>query len=81
MNHFPEFEYLINKTASNIATTIDFNATLFTKSLEYFNSITDKMFYAWTVKAADSINNVSDLAKENINETTTKVVNIFGDRK
>jgi hypothetical protein len=81
MNHFPELEYIINKTASNVATTIDFNTTLFTKSLEYFNSVTDKMFYAWTVKAADSINTVSDLAKENINEATTKVVNIFGDRK
>jgi hypothetical protein len=78
---FPEVEYVINKTASTIATTIDFNTTLFTKSLEYFNQVTDKMFYAWTVQASDSINKVSDYAKENINETTTKVTSLFGDRK
>jgi len=79
-NHFPEVEYIVNKTASNIATTIDFNTTLFTKSLEYLNEITDKMFYAWTVQAADAINKVSDHAKENI-KSSTKIVELFGDRK
>jgi hypothetical protein len=80
-NHFPEAEYIINKTTSNIATTIDFNTLLFTKSLEYFNQITDKMFYAYTIKAADTLNNVSDYAKENINQSTTKIVELFGSRK
>jgi hypothetical protein len=79
-NHFPELEFIINKTASNIATTIDFNTAVYTKSLEYFNQITDKMFYAWTVQAADTINNVSDYAKENI-KSSTKIVELFGDRK
>ena len=78
---FPEAEYIINKTASNIATTIDFNTSLFTKSMEYFNEITDKMFYAWTVQASDSLNKVSDYAKENITESSTKIVELFGNRK
>jgi hypothetical protein len=78
---FPEAEYVINKTASTIATTIDFNTSLFTKSMEYFNEITDKMFYAYTIQAADSLNKVSDYAKENINQTSTKIVELFGDRK
>lgn len=79
--NFPEVEYVINKTTSNIAATIDFNTLLFTKSLEYFNDITDKMFYSYTVKATDTLNNVSDYAKENINQSTTKIVELFGDRK
>lgn len=79
--NFPEVEYVINKTTSNIAATIDFNTLLFTKSLEYFNDITDKMFYSYTVKAADTLNNVSDYAKENINQSTIKIVELFGDRK
>jgi hypothetical protein len=79
--HYPELEFAINKTTSNISATIDFNAALFTKSLEFFNQVTDKMFYAWTVQAADSINNVSDYAKENINQSKTKIVELFGDRK
>jgi hypothetical protein len=80
LNHLPEVEYVINKTASNIATTIDFNTTIFTKSMEYFNQLTDKMFYAWTVQAADAINSISDHAKENI-KSSTKIVELFGDRK
>jgi hypothetical protein len=79
--HFPELEYAVNKTVSNIATTIDFNTALFTKSLEYFNDITDKMFYAYTVKVAESLNTVSDHAKENIQKTTNQIVELFGDRK
>jgi hypothetical protein len=81
INHFPEVEFAINKTASTVSSTIDFNTAVFTKSLEYFNEVTDKMFYAWTVQASDSINKVSDYAKENINQSTTKIVELFGDRK
>jgi predicted DNA-binding protein (UPF0278 family) len=81
IKHYPEMEYFINKTTSTIATTIDFNAALFAKSLEYFNDVTDKMFYAYTVKVADSLNNVSDYAKENIQKSTKQIVDLLGDRK
>jgi hypothetical protein len=79
--HFPEAEYIINKTASNIATTIDFNTAVYTKSLEYFNQLTDKMFYAWTLKASDTINTVSDYTKNTLDESKSKIVELFGDRK
>jgi hypothetical protein len=81
INHFPEVEFAINKTANAVTATIDFNTNVYTKSLEYFNEITDKMFYAWTSKAAESLNTVSDHAKENITETTTKIVALLGGGK
>lgn len=77
----PEMTYVINKTFSNIATTINFQTTLFVKGLEYFNELTDKAFYAYTTQAADAINTISDYAKENITESSGKVSKLFGDRK
>jgi hypothetical protein len=78
---FPEAEFIVNKSASTIASTIEFNTVLFTQSLEYLNKITDKMFYAWTVQAADTINTVSDHAKENITQSAEKVVKLFSNSK
>jgi len=77
----PEAEYAFNKTTDVMVSTIDFNTTMVTKSMEYFNQVTDKMFYAWTVQAADTINKVSDYAKENITESKTKIVDLLGDTK
>ena len=65
---FPEVEFVINKTASNISTTIDFGTAVYIKSLEYFNEITDKMFYSWTHQFAENINNANEYTKKNINE-------------
>lgn len=79
--HFPEAEYLINKTADVAACTIDLNNSIFHQSLKFFNEITDKMYYSYTVKAAESLNTVSDYAKENIKKTQSQIVDLFGDRK
>jgi len=77
----PEAEFAFNKTTDVMISTIDFNTSLINKSMEYFNQVTDKMFYAWTVQAADTINKVSDHAKENIKQSKTKIVDLLGDRK
>jgi hypothetical protein len=77
----PEAEFIMNKTTNTIEATIDFNAALFTKSLEYFNEVTDKKFYSATVQIADSINNITDYAKENIKTSTNTLRSLFGNTK
>lgn len=78
---FPEAEYFVNKTTEVTKATIDFQSKLFTDTLEYFNTITDKMFYTYTVKAAESVNAATEYAKENITSNQKKVANLFGNSK
>jgi hypothetical protein len=77
----PEIESYVNKAVRNVQATIDFNTVLFIKSLEYFNTVTDKAFFAWTNQVADSLNTASDYAKENVTESTTKVTKLFANGK
>jgi hypothetical protein len=77
----PELEFAFNKSTDIVIATMDYQAKLFTDTLEYFNSVTDRMFYTYTVKAAESVNNVTEYAKENITTGKKKVANIFGDSK
>lgn len=64
----PEAEFIVNKTVSNISSTIDFGTSVYIKSLEYFNEITDKMFYSWTHQFAENINTANEYTKKNIIE-------------
>jgi hypothetical protein len=77
----PEVEYAFNKTTDVMVSTIDFNTVMTSKSIDYFNQVTDRMFYTWTVQAIDAINKVSNYAKENITESKTKIVDLFGNTK
>lgn len=75
----PELEYAVNKSIDLTVSTIEFQGSILTKSLEFFNEVTDKMFYTYTVKAAESINAATDNAKENISKL--KSYNVFGSGK
>lgn len=77
----PEAEYIFNKTTDIMIATIDFQGKLFTTTLEYVNAVTDKMFYTYTVKAAETVNSATEYAKENITSNSKKVANLFGNSK
>jgi hypothetical protein len=76
---FPELEYYTTKSTNLMVDTIEFQGILFTKSLEYFNKITDRMFYTYTEKAAETVNAATEYAKENIKDT--KITKLFGSGK
>jgi hypothetical protein len=75
----PELEYAVNKSIDATIATIEFQGDILTKSLEFFNQVTDKMFYTYTVKAAETINTATENAKENISKL--KTYNVFGSGK
>lgn len=79
--HVPEAEFIFNKTVSNVEATIDFNAAVFAKSLEYFNSLTDRNFYSMTSQVAESINKVTDYAKENFKTTSGTIKSLLATSK
>lgn len=75
---FPELETMFDKTADFTKATLDYQANLFTNSLDYFNAVTDKMFYTYTVSTADAVNKATEYAKENITANKKKVSTLFG---
>ena len=77
----PESEYVFNKVTDVTIATIEYHGKLFTTTLEYINAITDKMFYTYTTKAAESVNAATEYAKENITTNNKKVANLFGNSK
>jgi len=78
--NLPEAEFIVNKTSSNIVSTIEFNTAFLIKSLEYYNKLTDNMFFAWTNQTAETLNTATDYAKENITQSQDKIVKLFGSR-
>jgi hypothetical protein len=74
----PQFEYLFNQSVANINTTLDLNKNLLSESLSYFDKITDKKFVAASSQIAESINKVTDYAKENIKTSSGTLRTLFG---
>lgn len=77
---FPEVEFTFNKSIDAGLAAIDYQAKLFTTTLEYINEVTDKMFYTYTLKAAETVNSATDYAKENIKSNRKKVAEILGSK-
>lgn len=77
----PELNTVVEKSTSIAIQTIEFQRTLFAETLKYFNDVTDKMFYTYTVKAAETVNSATEYAKENITTGQKKVANLFGNSK
>jgi hypothetical protein len=75
----PEFENIAVKSTSFMVDTMEFQKSVYIKSLEYFNQITDRMFYTYTEKASETIEAATEYAKENIKQQ--KVANLFGSGK
>jgi len=71
----------VTKSKDIAIKTIDFNEVLFKESLKFFNDITDKFFYTYTVKAAEAVNQTSEYAKEFIQTGTLKEVFANGAKK
>ena len=69
-----DFAFAVNKTKDVAASTVDFGNTLFNESLKFFNEITGKTFYTYTVKAAEAHTQVTDYAKEFIKTGTIKEI-------
>jgi len=77
MFEFPkanDFAFVVNKSKDIAVSTVDFGNTLFNESLKYFNEITGKTFYTYTVKAAEAHTQVTDYAKEFIKTGTVKEI-------
>ena len=77
----PEINQVVNKATDIAIKTIDFQKAIFAESMKYFNAVTDKMFYTYTTKAAESVNSATEYAKENITANQKKVANLFGNSK
>jgi hypothetical protein len=77
----PEMEWIINKSFTTTVETFEFQRTLFAETLKFFNALTDKNFYTYTVKAAETVNSATDYAKENLESTQSKVTEFFGGGK
>jgi len=69
-----DITFAINKTKDVAISTVDFGNTLFNESLKFFNEITGKTFYTYTVKAAEAHTQVTDYAKEFIKTGTIKEI-------
>jgi hypothetical protein len=69
-----DFAFAVNKTKDVAVSTVDFGNTLFNESLKFFNEITGKTFYTYTVKAAEAHTQVTDYAKEFIKTGTIKEI-------
>lgn len=72
-------EDIVTKTSEVAVKSMDFGQLIFKESMKFFNDITDKAFYTYTVQATDAINKVTEYAKEAI--TTQRVPNIFEAKK
>lgn len=77
--NFPEINQAIDKATGIAIQTLDYQKALFSETLKYFNDVTDKYFYTYTVQTAEAVNKGMEYAKENINKS--KVANLFGDSK
>ena len=64
----------INKSKDVAVKAVDYNNALFKESLKFFNDVTDKFFYTYTVKAAEAVNQSTEYAKELIQTGTIKSV-------
>jgi hypothetical protein len=69
-----DITFAINKSKDVAVSTVDFGNTLFNESLKFFNEITGKTFYTYTVKAAEAHTQVTDYAKEFIKTGTIKEI-------
>ena len=77
----PEINQVINKATDIAIKTIDFQKAIFAESMKYFNDVTDKYFYAFTVQTAEAANKSVEYAKENITTGSKKVANLFANSK
>lgn len=75
----PEFENIAIKSTNFMVDTMEFQKGLYVKFLEYFDQITDRMFHTYMDKAAETVNDATEYAKENIKNQ--KVANLFGSGK
>ena len=69
-----DFAFVVNKSKEVATSTVDFGNTLFNESLKFFNEITNKTFYTYTVKAAEANNQATEYAKEFIQTGTIKEI-------
>ena len=68
----------VTKSKDIAVKAIDFNEIIFKESLNFFNDITDKFFYTYTLKAAEAVNQTSGYAKEFIQTGTVKALSTGG---
>ena len=69
-----DLAFAVNKSKDVAVSTVDFGNALFTESLKFFNEITNKTFYTYTVKAAEANNQATEYAKEFIKTGTIKEI-------
>lgn len=77
MFEFPKTQdlaFAVNKSKDVVVSTVDFGNALFTEGLKFFNEITNKTFYTYTVKAAEANNQATEYAKEFIKTGTVKEI-------
>ena len=69
-----DLAFVVNKSKEVATSTVDFGNTLFNESLKFFNEITGKTFYTYTVKAAEANEQATEYAKEFIKTGTIKEI-------
>jgi hypothetical protein len=78
--NLPEVEFAFNKSIDTTLSAVEYQSKLFTTTLEFVNEVTDKMFYTYTAKAAETVNSATDYAKENIKTSRKKVADLLGSK-
>ena len=77
MFDFPKTQdlaFAVNKSKEVATSTVDFGNTIFNEGLKFFNEITNKTFYTYTVRAAEANNQATEYAKEFIKTGTIKEI-------
>lgn len=69
-----DFAFVVNKSKEVATSTVDFGNTIFNEGLKFFNEITNKTFYTYTVRAAEANNQATEYAKEFIKTGTIKEI-------
>ncbi len=69
-----DLAFVVNKSKEVATSTVDFGNTIFNEGLKFFNEITNKTFYTYTVRAAEANNQATEYAKEFIKTGTIKEI-------
>lgn len=81
LKQLPQLEYVFDQSVSNLYATMDFNKEIFAKSVDCFNQLTGNKFVSVSSQVAESINKVTDHAKENIKTSVGTLRTLLGNSK
>jgi|NOAtaT_6_FD_contig_31_818485_length_451_multi_6_in_0_out_0_1 predicted DNA-binding protein (UPF0278 family) len=77
----PQIDEIVAKSTDVAIQTIDYQNSVFKETLKFFNTVTDKFFYTYTVSAADAVNKGTEYAKEAITKAGKQLSTVSANSK